>query len=146
MNKLSKAVTGVVIIGSALFGAYDYHHNRQPITVEYEELYSLYYKYSFATGCKTYGFMDEPTLQKAKSLVKRMSFKDPKFITKDNPEGYGGLKPEAFDDLKTITNQLFSIRDIDDAEVWTNTKIQCAQIEVSLNGLMSNIRERYLYF
>lgn len=146
MNKLSRVVTGLAITGSLLFGAYDYHHNKQPITVEYQEMHDLYYKYNFALGCNTYGFTTTKTVKEAEGLLGRMSFKDPKYITKENPEGVQVLNKAAFDRTEEVVSTIANIRDIDDAEVWTNTKIQCAQIEISLNGLMDNLRERYLYF
>jgi hypothetical protein len=67
MNKLSRVVTGLAVTGSLLFGAYDYHHNKQPITVEYQEMHDLYYKYNFALGCNTYGFTPTKTIKEAES-------------------------------------------------------------------------------
>ena len=146
MNKLSRVTTGLAVTGGLLFGAYDYHHNKQPITVEYQELHDLYYKYGFSVICKSYGFIGTKTIKEAEGLLGRMSFKDPKYITKDNPEGIQVLKSGAFDRTEEFVSTIANIRDIDNVEVWTNTKIQCAQIEISLNGLMDNLRERYLYF
>lgn len=146
MNKLSRVVTGLAVTGSLLFGAYDYHHNKQPITVEYQEMHDLYYKYNFALGCNTYGFTTTKTIKEAETMLKRLRIKNPKPTTKENPEEYVSLKDKFFDESENLAKNLFSIRDIDTPLAWQENKIMCEQIEVSMSGIMDNLRERYLYF